>query len=180
MKINFIDYIHSVFLFVERFAYDIYIVVATILSSFITAYYKVDLAFFCFILITSLDTVTRVHADAMKKKLRFNPFKAYFWRELKSTGFREMLNKVFYEYGVYLIIAFILDTLVFEKLLIDIYGVKLTLPVISLYVFSFIELWSIGENIDEAGGINLFKRLLHFLPEKLQKIVSPEGDKKDE
>lgn len=56
--------------------------------------------------------------------------------ELNSAGLRTMLNKVFYEYGVYLIIN-ILDPSGFEKLLIDIYGVKLTLPVISPYVFHF-------------------------------------------
>ena len=163
--------------FLQKFTYEIYLFFATIISSFVTEYYKVDMAFFCFILITCLDTLTRVHADAVSKKIKFNPLKAYFWREFKSGKFRNMLRKIFYEYGVYLIIAFILDTLVFENLLISIYGEKLTLPVIALYIFSFIELWSIGENIDEAGGVNIFKRIIKFLPEKIQEIVNPKEDK---
>jgi hypothetical protein len=127
-----------------------------------------------------LDTITRINANAVAKKLKFNPFKAYFWREIKSDGFREMSNKVFGQYGVYLCISFVLDQYVFTDLIINIYGEDLTLPVISLYLFSFIELWSIGENIDEAGGINLFKRVIHFLPEKVQKIVLPEDKEKED
>jgi hypothetical protein len=173
---NLQENLHGLFVFLQKFTYEIYIAIATTISAFLTAYYKIDMAFFCFILITSLDTITRVHAEAVKKKLIFNPFKAYFWREFKSDKFREMLNKIFSEYGVYLIIAFILDTLVFDKLLLNIYGQRLTLPVIALYLFSFIELWSIGENIDDAGGVNIFKRIVHLLPEKIRKIVEPEKE----
>jgi hypothetical protein len=178
MKKSFLENLHDVFVFIQRFTYEIYMAIAATISAFLTAYYKIDMAFFCFILITSLDTITRVHADAIKKNLVFNPFKAYFWREFKSDKFREMLNKVFLEYGVYLVIAFILDTLVFDKLLLNIYGQRLTLPVIALYLFSFIELWSIGENIDEAGGVNIFKRIVHLLPEKVQEIINPKEKEK--
>jgi hypothetical protein len=178
MKKSFWEDLHDLFVFLHKFTYEIYIAAAAVISSFMTAYYKIDMAFFCFVLLTSLDTITRVHADAVKKKLVFNPFKAYFWREFKSDKFRAMLNKIFSEYGIYLIIAFILDTLVFDKLLLNIYGQKLTLPVIALYIFSFIELWSIGENIDDAGGVNIFKRIVHLLPEKVQEIINPKEKEK--
>lgn len=178
MKKNPLEHIESLFSFLQKFTYEIYLSFATVISSFITEYHKVDMAFFCFILITCLDTLTRVHADAVKKGLVFNPFRFYFWKEFKSGRFRDMLHKIFYEYGVYLIIAFILDRLVFEHILINIYGKKLTLPVIALYIFSFIELWSVGENIDEAGGINIFKRVISFLPQKIQDIVDPKEEEK--
>ena len=43
-----------------------------------------------------------------------------------------------------------------------------------LYIFSAIEIWSVGENIEKRGGVNLPKRVFHLLPEKIQKILKQE------
>lgn len=155
---------------------ELYIAASVFISSFLAHYTDILTALYAFVIITFLDTATRINANAVGKGLKFNPFKGYFWKEIKSDGMREMCRKIFGEYFYYLIIAFVVDYFIFKKLfLVDFMGRQLTLPVIALYVFSAIEIWSIGENIEDSGGKNLIKRMLHFLPEKFQKIVQPEN-----
>ena len=72
-------------------------------------------------------------------------------------------------------IAFIVDVHILKKMvIIELWGDKLTLPMIALYIFSAIEIWSVGENIEKRGGVNLPKRVFHLLPEKIQKILKQE------
>jgi hypothetical protein len=167
---------HEIYDFFSKFFYETYLAISLTLSSFLAFYTDIKTALLAFAIFTILDTITRIDADAKNKGLKFNPFKAYFWAEIKSDEIRNMLRKVFMEYGVYLLIAFVIDALIFKhSVLFEIYDRKMTLPVIALYVFSGIELWSIGENIADAGGVNIFKRIIHFLPEKYQKIFIPES-----
>jgi hypothetical protein len=167
--------IHELYSFCSTFIHEVYLTICLAISSFLAFYTDIKSAFFAFVILTILDTVTRINANAKNKGLKFNPFKRYFWAEIQSGELRIMLQKVVMEYGIYLIIAFVIDVLIFKNsVLFEIYNRKMTLPVISLYVFSGIELWSIGENIADAGGVNIFKRIIHFLPEKYQKIFIPE------
>lgn len=153
------------------FSKEIYLAICLSLSTVLAHYTDLKTAFWAFLIITFLDTLTRINANAVEKGLKFNPFKKYFWLEIQSTGLREMCKKIFSEYFVYLIIAFVVDVLIFkQEFLIDFMGRKLTLPVIALYLFSAVELWSIGENIEDSGGVNIFKKIFHFLPEKWQLI----------
>ena len=86
-----------------------------------------------------------------------------------------MCDKIFRQYFMYLMIAFIVDVLILKKMVIvELWGDKLTLPMIALYIFSAIEIWSVGENIEKRGGVNLPKRVFHLLPEKIQKILKQE------
>jgi hypothetical protein len=166
---------HEILNFFATFFYEMYLAISLAVSSFLAFYTDIKTAFFAFAILTILDTITRINANAKNKGLKFNPFKAYFWAEIQSGELRNMLQKVVMEYGVYLIIAFVIDALIFKNsVLFEIYDRKMTLPVIALHVFSGIELWSIGENIADAGGVNIFKRVVHFLPEKYQKIFIPE------
>ena len=149
----------------------LYLMIITFISTVLTYHTSLRTALYAFLIITILDTITRIHADATKEGLKFNPFKRYFYGQIKSEGLRNMMSKIFLQYGVYLIIAFTIDYYILDKAVLLNYNDKgLTLPIISLYIFSGIEIWSIGENIEESGGVNLIKRLLHFLPEKIQKI----------
>jgi len=140
--------------------------------SYVLAYYTdIELALTAFAICTALDSLTRIAANAKKKGLVFNPFLKEFWKEINSQGLRNTMEKVFLQYGVYLIIAFVIDILVFKQLVIfNIYDRPMTLPVIALYLFTAIEIWSIGENIEDAGFDNIFKRILQFLPDKVQQI----------
>lgn len=153
--------------------YKIWTTVCTFFSSLLAFYTDLDLALSFFLLCTTLDTLTAIHAQAIIKGLKFNPLKKYFWGQIKSSSLRNWMKKVFWEYGLYLVIAFAIDKYVFKNfILLDILQRELTLPVLAVYLFSFIELWSIGENIEGAGGINIFKKILHFIPEKYQKIFN--------
>lgn len=188
MKKNFFLFYQELFNFilkiqnyVHKFSFEIYLFFAGMISTFLKDYDRIEYALGCFAIVTTLDTVTKINAVAKSKKLKFNPFKKYFWLEIKSGGFRDMANKIFMEYGVYLIIAFVIDILVFsETTTFNVVGSQLKLPVIAVYYFSFIEAWSIGENIEEAGGVNWLKRIVHFLPEKIQKIVQPKTEEKND
>jgi hypothetical protein len=167
---------HEIFDFFSKFLYETYLAISLTLSSFLAFYTDIKTAALAFVIFTVLDTITRINANAKNKGLKFNPFKAYFWAEIQSGELRKMLQKVVMEYGIYLIIAFVIDALIFKHtVLFEVYDRKMTLPVIALHVFSGIELWSIGENIADAGGENIFKRIIHFLPEKYQKIFIPEA-----
>lgn len=178
---DFFNTLLKIWTAIQKFGFEVYLFFAGIFSYFLSNYARIDYAFYCFLIITSLDTVTRINAEAAAKKLKFNPFKGYFWAEIKSEGLRDMFKKVFTEYGVYLIISFVIDRLVFAgTITFNVYGSDIKLPVIALYFFSFVEVWSIGENIEESGGINLVKRVLHFLPEKLQKIISPKSQEEND
>lgn len=163
-------YVHGI-PFIEKF----YLWLVSFMSGVLAYYTDLHLAFYIFLGATTLDTITSIHAASIKKGLKFNPFKAYFWKEITSGGLRDWSKKVFLEYGIYLIIAFMINEWVLKRMvLFEVFDRKLTLPVIALYLFSFIEIWSIGENIEKAGGTNLFKKVLHFLPDKYQKIFKDE------
>lgn len=149
----------------------LYLTLGTLATGILTYYTDLQLAVLTFGVLTTLDTLTAIHANARSKGLKMNIFKKYFWKEITSSGLRNWTRKVFAEYGVYLIIAFVLDQWVLKHMVVlNVFERELTLPVAAIYLFSFIEMWSIGENIERAGGINIFKKILHLLPEKLQQI----------
>lgn len=149
----------------------LYLIITSFISTLLAYHTSLPTAIYAFLIVTVLDTVTRIHADAEKQGLKFNPFKAYFYSQIKSEGLRGMMNKIFAQYGIYLIIAFTIDYYILDKSVLLNYNDKgLTLPIISLYIFSGIEIWSIGENIEDFGGINLIKKIIHLLPERIQKI----------
>ena len=148
-----------------------WITLTTIVSGILTCYSDLNLALYLFIISTSLDTLTSIHANAINKNLNFNVLKKYFWNEIKSSELRKWMKKVFWEYGVYLIIAFSIDKYVLKNItLLHIENRELKLPVLTIYLFSFIELWSVGENIKRSGGVNVFEKIIHFIPEKYQRI----------
>lgn len=153
---------------------QIYITLAYLVSTVLTYFTDVHTAILAFLAITAMDTITRIHASAIKKGLRFNPFKMYFWKQIDSKGLRKMCDKVFGQYTVYLILAFIVDAFILKQMVIvEMFNQELTLPIVALYVFSAIEIWSVGENLEDAGMLNIPKRVFHLLPEKIQKIVKP-------
>lgn len=150
----------------------IYLFISTTISGILSYHTELESSLTVFAIVVTLDSITRIHADAKKKKLKFNPFALYFWKEIKSKGLREMCEKIFLEYGVYLLIAFAVDKYILEQMVIFEFNSKhLTLPILAIWIFSFIETWSIAENVEDAGGKNIFKLVHELLPEKLQTVV---------
>lgn len=147
----------------------------TIMFSGYTTFPQTLLAF---ALITSLDTITSINLGAYKKKLKFNPLKAYFWKEIKSGLIRVWMKKVFKEYFIYLIIAFILDILILEKqLYFDFMYFRLNLPIIVLWWAIGIELWSIGENIEGTGKKNWIKIAFKWLENQVRNKLNLKSKK---
>lgn len=128
-----------------------------------------------FVIATVLDTITRIHADAKAAKLSFNPFQLQFWLRIKSKGLKKMGRKIFVEYGIAVIIAFFVDTLLFKNALhFKLLTLKLNIPIAAIIFFTGIEIWSVFENIEEAGMTNWLKKFLNlfsgFLPSKWKEV----------
>lgn len=149
----------------------LYLFIGTLLSGVLACHTDLLLALCAFAVITTLDTLTAIHASAFQRGVEFAPLKLYFWKQITSAGLRAWTKKVFAEYGVYLIIAFVISEWILKNIpVLEIFERRLTLPVMAVYLFCLIEMWSVGENIEKAGGVNLFKRILHLLPEKIQQL----------
>lgn len=160
----------------------IYIFISSTISGILSYHVELEDSLTIFSIVIILDSITRIHANAKKKGLKFNPFALYFWKEIKSKGLREMCEKVFLEYGVYLLIAFAVDKYILEQMVIFEFNSKhLTLPILAIWIFSFIEIWSVAENVEDAGGKNIFKLINELLPEKLQSLIEKlKSNKKEE
>jgi len=154
---------------------QVYLALATFVSSIFTYFTDIHTALIAFLLITLLDTITRIHATAIGKGLKFRPWTKEFWKQIDSKGLRKMCDKVFGQYAIYLILSFIINSLILKDMVImELFNQELTLPILALYIFSAIETWSIGENLEDAGLMNLPKRILHLIPEKYRKIINPD------
>lgn len=152
-----------------------YIWFTTFISSFLAFYTDLRFALYFFVGATILDTLTAIDAQAKDKGLVFRPWKKYFWLQITSSGLRDWCEKVFWKYGRWAVMAFMLNEWVLKNMVIfDMFDRKLTLPVIAIYIFGFIECWSIGENIEKTGDRNIIKMVFHLLPEKFQKIFKKE------
>ena len=159
-----------------------YVWVGGVLSGFLACYIDIDKAIYLLIAATILDTISAINAQAVAKGLVFNPFKRYFWLMIKSTGLKMWGKKVFREYFVYILLAFMVDRLVLKGLVIvDVHHWQLKLPVVVIYFLAFIEIWSIGENIEKTGRPNYIKKLANwFLPDKYKKFLPGNEDKPTE
>ncbi len=128
-----------------------------------------------FAIATILDTITRIHADAISEKIAFNPFTLVFWTRIKSKGLKKMGRKVFVEYGIAVLITFFIDTLLFKNALhFQLLSLKLNIPIAAIIFFTGIEFWSVFENLEEAGYVNWLKRFFDlfsgFLPSKWKDV----------
>lgn len=176
-----------------EYSYDVYLTIIAFLKcskvyiffvgffSWFFSTYPIEHLLILFVIATVFDTVTKVHAVAKKKGLKFNPFRKYFWMQIESQGLKLMGRKIFMDYSIPVIVAFCVDTLLFKNTFhFDLMNLKLSIPSAAILFFTGVEIWSIFENIEEAGGTNWLKRAMNmfsgFLPEKwrefFDKIIS--------
>jgi|GEM_PF-6826862 len=125
-----------------------------------------------FAFLTVLDTITRMGADAKNFKI----YSYSFWKRMKSAGLKMMGRKIFVEYGIAVLIAFMIDIHLFKSALnFNVSVLKLNIPMCAILFFTGIELWSIFENLEEAGYKNWLKKgtkaISGFIPDKWQKII---------
>lgn len=148
----------------------LFLAISAFISVFLTLYVNFPTALVYFFIATTLDTITRIDCNARSKKLKFNPFKKYFWFQIKSDLIRVWFHKVFKEYLLYVIIAFAVDILLLKSAYkFYVLSFKLDLPTAVILFFSANETWSLFENREEAGYKNWLKVGLkactHFFPE---------------
>ena len=74
----------------------IYVFVSSTISGILSYHVELEDSLTIFSIVVMLDSITRIHANAKKKGLKFNPFALYFWKEIKSKGLREMCE----QYGI--------------------------------------------------------------------------------
>jgi hypothetical protein len=162
----------------------IYLILAAFVSWFFSTYPIEKILLFFFIM-TCLDTITKIHAIAKKKKIKFNPFKKIFWLQIESQGLKLMGRKIFLDYSIPIMMVFFVDTLIFKNAIhFNVLSLNLSPPAAAILFFGCVEFWSIFENIEEAGGVNWLKKASNwfsgFLPEKWQNVLDKILNKKDE
>ena len=96
-----------------------------------------------------------------------SPFKAAFWRNLKSSGMRQTWRKT-YEYGIGIIVFMVLDLYVLKIGTLNIINAKRSLSELAVAVACVIEVWSIFENMEAVSGNNILKKVVNLLPAKLK------------
>lgn len=63
----------------------IYIFISSTISGILSYHVELEDSLTIFSIVVILDSITRIHANAKKKGLKFNPFALYFWKEIKSN-----------------------------------------------------------------------------------------------
>ena len=127
------------------------------------------------LLLILIDLFTGIKKTLHSKGVSFNPLKAIFWQSIKSFLLRQTWKKT-YEYGIGIFIFIIFESLIFGQLPIMLITKAFTLTELSIIVCSIIEIYSINENIHAVTGTNFLKRIIPFLPLKLQKLFTNDGD----
>lgn len=148
------------------------------LSAIISVLISMKVALSGLILIIILDLITGISKNLYNQGKPFNPLKLYFWKSIKSYLLRRTWKKG-YEYGLGIIVVLIFDTMVWGgDSRVMLVNKIFTFSELSVIIASGIEIWSIGENIEEITGSNFIKRFTRILPYKMQKIVNKKDVKK--
>lgn len=120
-----------------------------------------------------IDLLTGIRKSLHKNNIGFNPFRKVFWGSIKSYLLRKTWRKT-YEYGIGIIVIAVLESLIIGGTPITFLTKTFSLTELSIVIPALIEVWSIGENLEEVSGSNILKRLRPFMPKMLRAIL---GDK---
>lgn len=130
-------------------------------------------------LLVFFDLMTGIRKNLHQQGIKFNPFKAAFWKSIKSYLLRQTWRKT-YEYGIGIIIIVIFESLVFGITPIALMGKTFTIAELSVLIPAGVEVWSIYENMEAVSGNNILSKIMNFLPEPLKKIFSSSKTKEDD
>ena len=121
-------------------------------------------------LLITIDLLTGIRKNLHVQGIKFNPLKYYFWMAIKSYLLRKTWRKT-YEYGIGIIVVAILETLILGGTPVSILSKTFSLTELSVVLPAMIEAWSIFENLEGAGGVNLLKRVSVLLPPDIRTIL---------
>lgn len=122
-------------------------------------------------LLIFLDLLTGIRKSLYLTDVKERFWQKAFWKQVKSYGVRETWKKT-YEYGIGIIVCSIFESMIFKMEPIDLMNSKFSLTELAIMVASIIEVYSNYENMEAVSGRNIFKSMLEFLPEPVQKIIS--------
>lgn len=122
-------------------------------------------------LLILLDLLTGIRKSLHLTEVNERFWQKAFWKHVKSYGIRETWKKA-YEYGIGIIVCSIFESMIFKMDPIDIAGNGFSLTELAIMIASVIEVYSNYENMEAVSGRNIFKKMIEFLPESIQKILS--------
>ena len=122
-----------------------------------------------------LDLLTGIRKSLHQKKLKFNPFKKYFWQTLHSKGMRDTWRKT-YEYGIGILVFIIFETMALKMSPISLGDAVFTLSELAVVTATLVEVYSVFENMEAVSGNNLLKRLIFLLPSSVKRLLENKKD----
>lgn len=142
-----------------------------LITPIISVIISMKTAIFGLWLLIFFDLLTGIRKSLHNKGIKFNPFKAVFWKAIKSYLLRQTWRKT-YEYGLGIIIIIIFESLVLGSTPIALIGKSFTIAELSVLIPSTVEVWSIFENFEAVSGKNILKKLKELLPPALSKLFT--------
>lgn len=146
------------------------------LTPLISMIISIKMALFGLFLLIGLDLITGIRKNLHQNNIKCNPFKAAFWRNIKSYLLRQTWRKT-YEYGIGILVLMVFESMIFGSTIITLASKTFTITELAVLLPAAIEVWSIFENLESVSGKNILKRLKNLLPKQLQKLLSPLNEK---
>lgn len=147
------------------------------LTPIISMIISIKMALLGLFLLIGLDLVTGIRKTLHQKKIKCNPFKSTFWRNIKSYLLRQTWRKT-YEYGIGILVLMVFESMIFGETVINLADKSFTITELAILLPAAIEVWSIFENLESVSGKNILKRLKTLLPQPLRKLLSSENENK--
>ena len=146
-------------------------------SPILTLILSMKLRLIALFVIIILDMITGIRKHLFLNGVSSSPFKAAFWKNLKSSGMRQTWRKT-YEYGIGIMVFMLLDLYVLKAGTFNILNAERSLSELAIAVACIIEVWSIFENMEAVSGTNVLKKVLNLLPAKFKAAIQSVLSKK--
>jgi hypothetical protein len=125
-------------------------------------------------IVVFIDLLTSIRKSHYVEGVKFRPLTIEFWRVIKSKKIRVTFEKA-KEYSIYIIVFSILEGMILGGTEITFIGREYTLPELVIIGLFFIEIYSIGENLDAVSGSGTFSMLSRILPSQIRNIFQNKG-----
>lgn len=141
-----------------------------LLAPVITLILSMKLALLGLSILIFIDLMTGIAKSLFEKGVSVNLLKVSFYKSIKSYLLRKTWKKA-YEYGIGIVVVIIFESLVFGGgTSIQLLDKPFSLSELAVIIPSFIEVWSIFENIEAVSKNNFLKRLFKLLPDNVQDL----------
>jgi len=147
-----------------------------VLAPIITAIVSMKAALIGLAILIFIDLITGIRRTHHEWEVKLNFFSKKYWLSIRSYLLRQTWRKT-YEYGIGIIVIAIFENLVFNQVHINLFGKEFNITELAIVFPAIIEIWSIFENLQATGGVNILKRLKMFLPPIFTAVVDDSDSK---